>query len=134
MATLNPYLVFNGNTREAMEFYHKALGGKLNIMPFGEFNQDIPKERANLVMHAHLQTTTMTLMASDSQPNEPSKHGDNVTLMLYFDDTEEQKKLFDALAEGGKIVMPLQDTFWNAIYGQLVDKFGIIWQFNYDKP
>lgn len=133
MATLNPYLIFNGNAREAMAFYHKALGGSLDIMPFGENIPNTPKEHANRVMHADLQAGVITLMASDSQPNEPVKSGDSVTLMLNFEDTAEQKRLFDALAEGAKITMPLQDTFWNATYGQLEDKFGIIWQFNCQK-
>lgn len=133
MATLNPYLIFNGDGREAMEFYHRCLGGNLKVDTFGSGNLDVPANLKDRVLHAELKADGILLMCSDSMPDNPSKFGDNVSLSLSFTDAKEQEKIFNDLAHGGKVVMPLQDTFWNATYGQVIDRFGILWQLNCEK-
>ena len=136
MKSLNVYLTFDGNAKEAMTFYQQALGGELHVMPFSMGQGvPIPPGSENRTMHATLANGKMTLMASDSLPDHPHQRGvNNYTLNIDCDDPAEQDKLWSALSAGGKVNMPLQDTFWGARFGMLVDKFGIAWMLNCEKP
>jgi PhnB protein len=130
------YINFNGNTREAVEFYAEVFGTeKPHIMTFGETPQDpnypLPEEAKNLVMHTRLNISGSNVMFSDTFPGMPFVQGNNITLALISTDMDEMKSWFSRLQEGGTIVMELQETFWSKLYGQVTDKFGIIWQFNY---
>lgn len=130
---LNPYLNFNGTADEAIKLYEKALGAKAgNIMRFGEMGgADVPPEHKNRVLHAPLQIGNGVVMVSDTRPGDPvSTTGSNVTVALHFDDPVDMARRFEALAAGGKITMPLTDTFWGAKFGMLTDAFGIRWMFN----
>ena len=130
MAQLATYLTFDGNCREAMEFYKEVFGGDLNIQTFGQAPMESSPDAKDRIMHAHLQSGELTLMASDGMPGHPVTQGTNVTLSVQSKSKEEQDNYFNKLAEGGKITMPLQDTFWGAYFGMLTDKFGIQWMFN----
>jgi PhnB protein len=130
---LNPYLNFDGTAEQAIKLYERALGAKTeNIMRFGDMpgGQATPPETKNRVMHAVLQLDGGTLMVSDTQPGMPLVAGSNVHVTVDFDDPVQMGRSFEALAAGGKVTMPLQDTFWGAKFGMVVDPFGISWMFN----
>lgn len=136
MEAIVPYLTFNGNARAAFEFYAKALGGEiLHLQTFGEVNSDAEEADKNRVIHAILKAGELTIMTSDTRSSDHHVNGgDMISLSLNFTDENTINNTFEALAEGATIVMPLQDTFWNARFGILKDRFGIQWMFNYDKP
>ena len=134
MQALQPYLFFNGNCREAMEFYAVALGGKLNMMTYAE-SPNPPAEMGELIMHAHLAAGNgVVLMASDPMPGQVLSEGKNFSLSLFCDSREEEERIFAALTEGGEVRQPLQDTFWGAHFGMLYDRYGITWMLSYNLP
>ncbi len=135
MVKLNPYLTFNGNAREAMEFYKAALGGELSIQTVAEspMAKQLDKKFHSQVMHAMLAGKDFCLMASDVMDKGPAKAGDHVSLSLNCESDEEIKRLFGALSKGGKVTMPLADMFWGASFGMLSDKFGMHWMLNFQK-
>jgi PhnB protein len=131
------YLNFDGNTRDAMKFYARCLGGELSIMPFSEAPGDFPKDAKDKVMHARITKNGSTvLMASDALAGHgaPFRPGNNFSISLDCESLDEIEKLFAAFGEKGKITMPLQDTFWGARFGMITDQFGINWMFNFEKP
>jgi PhnB protein len=134
MKTIDAYLTFDGNCRQAMTFYQKALGGELFIQSFADAKVEAPKGMEGRIMHARLANGAAVLMASDSMPGTTVKPGDNISLALGCESMQEIDKLFAALGEKGKVTMPLQDTFWGARFGMLTDQFGIHWMFNYELP
>ncbi|GAB4094245.1 VOC family protein [Flaviaesturariibacter terrae] len=129
---LVPYIMFNGNCEEALNFYAKALGGQIQgLQYFENAPMEYSPEDAKKVMHAQFSAGDLFLMASDGQQNEAV--GGMVQLSLDFSSEEEINKIFEALSEGARITMPLQDTFWGARFGMLTDQFGVNWMFNFDK-
>lgn len=135
--SVNVYLNFNGNCREAAEFYAEVFGTeKPQIMTFGETPQNpnypLPEEAKNLVMHTRLTISGSNVMFSDTFPGSPFTVGNNVSLAVVSSNLDELKQQFHKLKEGGTVVMELQETFWSKCYGQITDKFGIIWQFNHE--
>ncbi len=133
MATLTPYLAFNGNCREAMEFYKTVFGGELHMQTFGEAPMDSAEADKARIMHAQLSKDKFMLMASDGMPDQPVQFGNNVTISVHPESKEETEKYFNKLAEGGQTTMPLSDTFWGAYFGMLTDKYGMPWMFNFQK-
>lgn len=131
MIRTNPYLYFDGNTREAMAFYQSVFGGDLRIATFADYHMEgMP---ADGTMHALLATPDFTLMASDTMPGASASWGGTrnyIMLMVDAGDREVATRLFDALAEGGHVGTPLQRQVWGDIYGQLTDRFGIEWMFD----
>ena|SRR6478609_7153620 len=130
MAQVGPYLTFNGNCREAMNFYKEVFGGELMMQTFGEAPMDAPGDAKDRIMHANLRNGDFLLMASDGMPGQAPIVGNNVTLSVNCNSKEEQENYFNKLAAGGNITMPLADTFWGAYFGMLTDKFGMNWMFN----
>jgi PhnB protein len=128
--TLNPYLGFRGNAREAIEFYHSVFGGELTINTFGESHASETPDEDPLVMHAMLVTADLTLMASDTPNRMEYTKGDNISVSLSGDDEVKLTQYFTALAEGGTITQPLVKAPWGDSFGMLVDKFGITWLTN----
>lgn len=129
MSTLNPYLTFDGNAREAMEFYASVLGGDLRVSTFAEYGD--PGNEG--VMHAQLQTPAgFTLMASDTPPGmgEGYVAGTNISISLSGDERDELRGYWDGLAEDGTITMPLEKQMWGDEFGMLDDRFGITWMVN----
>jgi len=133
MKSVCVYLNFDGNCRQAMEFYKKCLGGELYTMPFSQAPFDSPKEAKDRLIHAALQSGSTVLMASDIMPGMPFKQGNNFSVMIECENAAEQDRIFAALGEGGTVTMPLQDTFWEARFGMVTDQFGISWMFNLPK-
>lgn len=131
--TLDPYLFFQGNCREAMEFYRGIFGGELSLQTYDE----VPKEALagmpgaddmkGKIMHAHLQGD-FNLYGSDT-PKASAKAA-KVDLTLGGSDEPKLRKFFEGLSEGGQIIMSLEKQFWGDISGMAVDKFGIEWMVN----
>jgi PhnB protein len=134
MKAINPYLNFDGNTREAMTFYAKTLGGDLAIQTYKEAGMVRPTDDPNRVIHARLSKGSTVIMASDTPPGMPVKRGDNVWVCVQCDDVPEVTRFFSAFSDGGTVLMPLQDMFWGARFGMLTDKYGIGWMFNAELP
>lgn len=135
MKEIHCYLTFDGNCASAMKFYEKCLKAELHMMPFAEMQgQPIPPEAKDKIMHARLQKGSAVLMASDNMPGMPLTKGNNFSVSINCASKQEADDYFGALKEGGKVTMPLQDTFWGAYFGMVTDQFGIQWMFNYDKP
>jgi len=131
---LNPYLNFDGNTKEAMEFYNQVFGGELKLTTFGEFKgMPVPDGYADKIMHAVLESDDVTLMASEGRPGIPVKAGDNVSLSLSGNDSDKLTKYFNGSAEGGKITMPMAEQGWGDMFGMCDDKFGLHWMVNISK-
>ena len=123
-----PYLTFNGNAREAMEFYARTFKLKIEqVQTYGETDYSPSPEADQLVLHGHLKDGERRLMFSDTTPDRPVEKGSNVSLAFTFESEDEIRQVYDALRDGGDVRMELQDTFWNSIYGKVEDKFGIIW-------
>jgi PhnB protein len=128
---INPYLFYNGTAAQALELYKTALGAK----PVGDVSRfgDAPGTAAgdaDRVMHAMLDISGQTIMLSDTMSQQPVAEGGNVQVCLNFDDVDETNQKFAALSAGGKVTMPLADTFWGARFGTLTDAFGVQWMFN----
>ena len=134
--TLVPYLNFDGQTAEAMKFYQSILGGELNIQTFAEAGMADKPEIADMVMHAHLKNEALNIMASDTNPDHspPLAAGNNVNLSLNGSDEAKLTQVFNRLAAGGTVDMPLEKQFWGDTFGMLTDKFGIHWMVNISPP
>ncbi|WP_102347798.1 VOC family protein [Bacillus sp. Marseille-P3661] len=135
--SVNVYINFNGNCREAVEYYAEVFQTeKPQIMTYGdappnpEFSP--PEETKNLVMHTFLTISGSHVMFSDTFPGAPYTVGNNITVAVVSKNIDELKSYFNKLKEEGSIIMELQETFWTKCYGMLTDKFGIGWQFSYE--
>lgn len=129
-----PYFTFNGNAREALEFYKNVFNGEvLGIQTFGEADYPTPPEADDLIMHAQFKKDDLFIMVSDAFPNQSVEVGNNLSLALELENEEEIQQLYDALREKGSVLMELQDTFWDARFAKVKDDFGIIWDLNYQK-
>jgi PhnB protein len=126
---LNPYISFNGDAREAMEFYKSVFGGELTINTFGDLGTPDAALK-DKIMHAQLVTTDgYWLMGSDTAPGIPYTQGTTITVSLSGDDAS-LRDYFEKLAAGGSVTMPLEKQVWGDEFGQLTDKFGVAWMIN----
>lgn len=130
--TINPYLTFDGNCAEAMAFYQGILGGDLQVMKYGDMpdNSMVPDGMGDRIAHAGLDLGGVRLQASDSMGHMPFNGHCGFNLQLEPTSVDEGKALFDKLAEGGKVTMEYQETFWAKGFGLLNDKFGVPWMVN----
>ncbi|MFD0959228.1 VOC family protein [Paenibacillus chungangensis] len=133
--SIEVYLNFNGNCREATEFYAEVFGVELQeMMTFGQSppspEYPLPEEAKDLIMHTRLNILGSNVMFSDVFPSMPFTVGNNVSLTVQSKDPEVLSSAFNQLKNGGEVQMELQETFWSKKYGSLTDKFGIVWQFN----
>ncbi|MGH3413741.1 MAG: VOC family protein [Marmoricola sp.] len=127
---LNPYLHFDGNGREAMEFYRSVFGGELTASTFGDFGHPDPKA-ADLVMHSALEVSSgFSLMGADTPPEMEFQPGRAVTISLSGDDDAELRGYWDRLSDGGKVEVPLEKQTWGDVFGQCVDRYGVAWLVN----
>ena len=124
---LNPYITFNGNAREAMEYYKSVFGGDLTVNTFGEFGNPDPAI-ADKVMHAMITSPKgYMLMASDSGPGMTITPGNNMSISLSGDPGEGLEDVWDKLADGGSVQVPFEKQMWGDVFGMLTDKYGIQW-------
>lgn len=129
-----PYLAFNGDCADAMRFYERALGAKLEVLLSGADSPmaaQIPKEFAHRIMHARLvMPDGGTLYAGDAPAHIPYEGIKGVSITLNYDTTEQAQAAFAALSDGGQVTMPMQAAFWAKAWGMLIDKFGTPWIVN----
>ena len=132
MLQLDTYLFFDGTCADAMRFYERTLGGKLQLMTHGDspMAAQTPPGSANRIMHARLELDGRLLMASDSMVGQPTQGMKGFSLSLIYPTVAEAQRMFAALAEGGQITMPMGKTFWAEAFGMLVDRFGTSWMVN----
>lgn len=135
---IQAYLNFNGNCQEAVAFYAKVFGiEKPQMMLFSQLppmgGDPLPEDIKNRVMHTQIQVFDSTLMFSDVLPHMSFVVGNNVNLSIHTSNLEALQAAFEGLKSDGKVLMELQETFWSPCYGQVVDKYGIVWQLNLER-
>ncbi|WP_328347378.1 VOC family protein [Streptomyces violaceus] len=131
---LNPYLTFNGEARQAMEFYKEVFGGNLTLNSYGDFGQaDAPN--ADKIMHGMLETTSgFTLMGADNPPGMESAPGNPFSVSLSGDDDAELRGYWEKLSENGSVSVPLEKQMWGDEFGMCTDRFGTPWMVNIGRP
>jgi PhnB protein len=132
MHELNTYLFFDGTCADAMRFYERTLGGKLTLMTHAEspMAAQTPPGSADRIMHARLDFDGGMLMASDWMAGQPYGGMKGFSLSLIYPTAAEARRMFDTLAQGGQVTMPMDKTFWAEAFGMLVDRFGTPWMVN----
>ncbi|MFG2648014.1 VOC family protein [Streptomyces sp. NPDC048436] len=127
---LNPYVSFDGDARQAMEFYKEVLGGTLNLNTYGEAgHQGTPD--ADKIMHAMLETPSgFTLMGADNPPGTEHTPGNNFSVSLSGDDDAELRGYWEKLSADGSVSVPLEKQMWGDVFGMCTDRFGIPWMVN----
>lgn len=140
MAQVNAYLNFKGNCEEAFNFYKSVFGGEF---PFVGRYKDMPQADGGYseamdgekIMHMSLPISKETVIMGSDVGGEWAKHvveGNNVQLSVNTDSEEEAQRIFNGLSAGGQVTMAMEKTFWGALFGMFIDKFGINWMVNYD--
>jgi len=135
MIGVKPYIAFNGNCEEAVNFYKECMGGE--ILYIGRYGDSPMKGKGpdNAVMHCSLKIGDTVIMACDNMSDEHKiTPGNNISLAVGSGDIAQAESIFDKMSADGNVTMPIQETFWAERFGMLTDKFGINWMFNVDKP
>ena len=135
MARLNPYLNFDNNCREAMNFYKECLGGELFLQTVSELPAmaaQMPPQMKDNILHSSLTSGDIVIMASDLNP-EKRIEGNTVHLCINCNNENELNSFFSKLSANGKVTEPIADMPWGAKYGALTDKYGKQWLFNFHK-
>jgi PhnB protein len=131
MPQIDSYLFFDGNCAEAMRFYEKALGAKMEMMMKGSESPEagkMPPGAGNKILHARLGLGDgRALMASDWMDTNPYPGKNGFAVSVGYPEVADAKRVFDALSQGGKVTMPMGPTFWSQAFGMLVDRFGTPW-------
>ena len=135
MATVNPYIGFNGRCREAMTFYKACLGGgELFFVPVegSPMEAECPPAMKDQILHSSLVKDGFVLMGTDMVGPGGYVPGNSIALSVNCVSAEELNALFTALSAGGQVVDPVKQQFWGALFGMVTDKFGVGWMLNYD--
>jgi PhnB protein len=134
MARLNPYLNFNGRCREAMTFYHQCLGGELTMQKVSEspMAAQLGSELGAHILHSTLTNDNIILMGSDMM-GANLVNGNSITLLLQCSNDKEITHFFERLSINGQVKTPLHQSFWGGTYGELVDKYGLLWMLNVNR-
>jgi PhnB protein len=131
---LNPYISFDGNARDAMEFYSGVLGGKLEVSTFGDLGA-AHGDDADKIMHGMLETDDgLTLMGADTPPGQEFNPGNTMAVSLSGDDGDKLRGYWDGLSEGGTVTVPLEKQMWGDEFGMCIDRFGVSWMVNIAQP
>lgn len=131
MTTLNPYLSFRNNAREAMAFYQSVFGGELTLSTFGEYHASEDPAEQDKIMHAMLTTENgMVLMGADTPGSMDYTPGNNISISLSGSDEAELGGYFEKLADGGTVLMALEKAPWGDTFGMCKDRFGLDWLVN----
>jgi PhnB protein len=129
---LSTYLFFNGDCETAFNFYAQCMGGTIESMMKHEGSpaaKDVPPEWQSKILHARMRMGNQVLMGSDNPP-EHYRRPEGFSVSLGIKAVADAERIFQALSEGGKVSMPLQQTFWAVRFGMLVDRFGVPWMIN----
>ena len=132
---IHAYLAFNGNCRDAFAFYREILGGEIKaMMTFGEspMVSEVPSDWHDRILHAALSVGESLLMGADNPPGQESQ-ATGFHVSLFVEQPQEAERLFNGLADGGEVKMPLQETFWASRFGMVNDQFGMPWMINASK-
>lgn len=127
MKEITPYLMFNGNCRDAMTFYQKTFGGELTITTYGETEPKTAPEHKNEVIHGMLVNGATVIMASDTMPGERINPGNDVWLTLACDNPAEVDTVYAVLVAQGTPNQPPHDAFWGDRFAMVTDRFGVRW-------
>ena len=132
---LYSYLSFNGNCRQAMEFYKDCFNGSLRIQTIGEspLSDKMPTQMKNFILHASLTTKSFIIMATDMVCENGLKKGNNISLALQCNDEKEMKHFFEKLSHEGVKKQEIKETFYGSLFGEITDKFGFNWILNFNK-
>ena len=131
---LNPYISFDGNARQAMEFYERVFGGTLELRTFGEYGAQDASD-ADKIMHGQLETASgFTLMGADVPPGMEHSAGNNIAVSLSGEDADELRGYWERLSDGGTVSVPLEKQMWGDEFGMCMDQFGIGWLVNIGQP
>jgi PhnB protein len=132
---LHPYLMFAGNCRDAMSRYQEIFGGELTLLTMGDLpgDEQPPPGQEDLIMHAALMFGGDLLMASDD-PTGGVTSMSGIYVSCSVAGADEAERVFAALAEGGKVDMPMEPTFWSPRFGMCTDRFGTPWMVSADQP
>lgn len=140
MATTNIYLSFNGNCREAFNFYKSVFGIEFSyISRFGDIpeneNYKVTDAYRDKIMHVAIPIGSSILMGSDCGEEQAAsfRQGNNFSVSLTADNREQADSFFMALSEGGEVTMPMNDTFWGDYFGMIRDRFGVNWMISYNE-
>ena len=134
MIGVKPYIAFQGNCEEALNFYKENLDGEILYMGRYGGSPMAAEGDADKILHATLKIGDTHIMACDNMSPDPFAVGGNISLAVGSSDSAAIESMFSKMSEGGRVTMPLQETFWAERFGMLTDKFGINWMFNCDKP
>ncbi len=130
-STLNPYLNFRDNARQAMEFYHAVFGGQLTMRTFKDYHASQNPSEDDKIMHAMLEDENgIILMGADTPEGMEYNEGTSISVSLSGDNEAELKSYWEGLSAGGTITVPLEKAPWNDTFGMLTDKFGVQWLVN----
>src|SRR5690606_31430534 len=127
--TLTPYLLFDGNCREAMNFYHRIFGGNLEAQTFGEVDNSCPAGMKDHIMHSSLMGGEIEFMAGDNAGPQTLGTG-KISMAISGYDENRIRQIFTDLSEGGNIVIPLEKQVWGDLFGVIVDRFDVNWMIN----
>lgn len=134
MKNLTAYLHFPGNCREALNFYEHALGGELaSLQTYEDAHMAKDASQKDWILHSEFRAGDIRFMASDGPP-ETITQGSHISLSIDIDDADAQTEIFNKLADGGIILMPLEVQFWEARFGMVRDKFGVNWMLSCPAP
>jgi PhnB protein len=135
MAQINAYITFNGNCREAMTFYKACFGGELTLQTVdGTPPEDrCPDGSPKQIMHAMLMNNELVLMGTDMRLNNEFIRGNTIAMALYCNSEQEIRKFFHCLSENGQVTEPLAHKPWGALFGCLIDPYGIFWMLSFDE-
>ena len=133
-----PYLSFEGNAEEALEFYAEIFNGTIsrvmrwNEMPIDETTQPIPENYKNKILHSELTIGSNVIYLSDTFPGMKVAYGNSISININPQSEEELRLIFDKLSSGGEVEMPVGEMFWDSVFGSLTDKYGINWSLDYE--
>ena len=132
----HPYLMFGGNCRDAFVRYQEIFGGELTLLTMKDMPGDepVPDDQADLILHAALKVDGNLLMASDDPTTDNFGPVQGMQVNYTVGDVGEAERVFAALADGGKITMPIGPTFWSPMFGMCVDRFGTPWMIDTEAP
>lgn len=134
MFHLVPYLHFNGNAEEVLNFYKDAFSGEIVMLThYSDSPMPVEENWKSKIIHSRLKFDDNLLMISDSHNGQLASTEGNIQLSVEVDDESKMEEVFNKLAEDGKITMPLAKQFWGATFGMLQDKFGVNWMFNHEE-
>ncbi len=132
----HPYMFFGGNCREAFTRYQEVFGGELILLPMKDMPSDepVPAAQADLIMHAALRFDDSLLMGSDDPTTDSFGPVQGMQVNYAVADVDEAKRVFEALADGGEVTLPIAETFWSPMFGMCVDRFGTPWMVGAEAP